>query len=178
MSERTKASDKFALAARRETGAHTQTHRRCIAMLMQFDPFREFDRLAEQLAAGARTPRPFPMDAYRRGDEFVVSFDLPGMAPGTIDLTVEQNVLTIKAERRYDGQEGDEVIAAERLHGAFTRQLFLGETLDAERLVASYETGVLMLRIPVAESAKPRKVQITEGADGRTIEAQTTPADR
>jgi HSP20 family protein len=70
------------------------------------------------------------------------------------------------------------VIAAERLHGAFTRQLFLGETLDAERLVASYETGVLMLRIPVAESAKPRKVHITEGADGRTIEAQTTPADR
>jgi HSP20 family protein len=67
-------------------------------MLMQSDPFREFDRLAEQLAAGARTPRPFPMDAYRRGDEFVVSFDLPGMDPGTIDLTVEQNVLTIKAQ--------------------------------------------------------------------------------
>jgi HSP20 family protein len=145
-------------------------------MLMQFDPFREFDRLADQLAAGARTPRPFPMDAYRRGDEFVVSFDLPGMAPGAIDLTVEQNVLTIKAERRFDGHEGDEVIAAERMHGAFTRQLFLGETLDAESLVASYETGVLMLRIPVAESAKPRKVQINEGADGRTIQAQTTPA--
>ncbi len=145
-------------------------------MLMQFDPFREFDRLAEQLATGARKPRPFPMDAYRRGDEFVVSFDLPGMVPGTIDLTVEQNVLTIKAERRFDGQEGDEVIAAERPHGAFTRQLFLGDTLDAERLVASYETGVLILRIPVAESAKPRKVQISEGADGRTIEAQTTPA--
>ena len=145
-------------------------------MLMQFDPFREFDRLAEQLASGARTPRPFPMDAYRHGDEVVVCFDLPGMDPGTIDLTVEQNVLTIKAERRYDGREGDEVIAAERLHGAFTRQLFLGETLDAERLVASYETGVLTLRIPVAESAKPRKVPITEGADGRTIEAQTTQA--
>jgi HSP20 family protein len=142
-------------------------------MLMQFDPFREFDRLAE-LAARARTPRPFPMDAYRRGDEFVVSFDLPGMAPGTIDLTVEQNVLTIRAERTFDGQQGDDVIAAERPHGAFTRQLFLGDTLDAERLVASYETGVLMLRIPVAESAKPRKVQITEGADERTIEAQTT----
>jgi HSP20 family protein len=145
-------------------------------MLMQFDPFREYDRLAEQLAAAARTPRPFPMDAYRRGDEFVVSFDLPGMAPGTIDLTVEQNVLTIKAERRFDGREGDEVIAAERLHGSFTRQLFLGETLDAERLVAGYETGVLTLRIPVAESAKPRKVQVTEGADDRAIEAQTTHA--
>ena len=97
------------------------------------------------------------MDAYRRGDEFVVSFDLPGMAPGTIDLTVEQNVLTIRAEGRFDGQDGDEVIAAERPHGAFSRQLFLGDTLDAERLVASYETGVLTLRIPGAESAKPRK---------------------
>ena len=139
-------------------------------MLMQFDPFREFDRLAEQLAAAARTPRPFPMDAYRRGDEFVVSFDLPGMAPGAIDLTVEQNVLTIKAERRFDGQEGDEVIAAERPHGAFTRQLFLRETLDAERLVASYETGVLILRIPVAESAKPRQVPITEGVAMTRIE--------
>ena len=145
-------------------------------MLMQFDPFREVDRLAEQLAAGGRTPRPFPMDAYRRGDEFVLSFDLPGMAPGAIDLTVEQNVLTIRAERRFDGQEGDEVIAAERPHGAFTRQLFLGDTLDAERLVASYEAGVLTLRIPVAESAKPRKVRITEGADGRTIQAQTVEA--
>ena len=85
-------------------------------------------------------------------------------------------MLTIKAERRFDGREGDEVIAAERQHGAFTRQLFLGDTLDAERLVASYETGVLVLRIPVAESAKPRKVKITEGANGRTIEAQTTQA--
>src|SRR5207244_8564106 len=92
------------------TPSHIHTRRRCIAMLMQFDPFREFDRLAEQLAAGARTPRPFPMDAYRRGDEFVVCFDLPGMDPGTIDLTVEQNVLTIKAERRFERREGDEVI--------------------------------------------------------------------
>lgn len=98
------------------------------------------------------------------------------MAAGTIDLTVEQNVLTMKAERRFDSREGDEVIAAERLRGAFTRQLFLGDTLDAERLEASYETGVLTLHIPVAESAKPRKVRIAEAADGRTIEAQTTPA--
>ncbi len=83
-------------------------------------------------------------------------------------------MLTIKAERRFDGRDGDEVIAAERPYGAFTRQLFLGDTLDAERLVASYETGVLTLRIPVAESAKPRKVPITGGADVLTIEAQTT----
>src|SRR3982074_2109304 len=101
-------------------------------MWVQFERFRECDALAGKLAADTRPRRPFPMDAYRRGDEFVVSFDLPGMAPGAIDLTVEQNVLTIKAERRFDGQEGDEVIAAERPHGAFTRQLFLSETLDAE----------------------------------------------
>ena len=85
-------------------------------------------------------------------------------------------MLTIKAERRFDSQEGDEVIAAERPHGAFTRQLFLSDTLDAAHLVASYETGVLTLRIPVPESAKPRKVKMTDGVDGRTIEAQTTHA--
>src|SRR2546430_17448379 len=106
-------------AAARPT--RTQTLWRCIAMLMQFDPFREFDRLAEQLAAGARTPRPFPMDAYRRGDEFVASFDLPGMGPGTIDLTVEPNVLTIKAERTVYGPAGPDVIAACRLHRSFNR---------------------------------------------------------
>ena len=126
-------------------------------MLMQFDPFREFDRLAEQLAAGARTPRAFPMDAYRRGDEFVVSFDLPGMAPGAIDLTVEQNVLTIKAERRFDGQEGDEVIAAERPYGAFTRQLFLGETLDAERLVADSGITTSLSATTLASSSRCRR---------------------
>jgi HSP20 family protein len=146
-------------------------------MLMQFDPFRgELDRLAEQLVSGTRPPRPFPMDAYRRGDEFVVSFDLPGVDPGTIDLTVEQHILTIRAERHFERREGDEVIAAERPQGAFTRQLFLGDTLDTQRLEATYATGVLTLHIPVAEAAKPRKVPIAAGTDVRTIEAQTTPA--
>src|SRR5689334_3539545 len=110
-------------------------------MLMQFDPFRgELDRLAEQVMSGMRPPRPFPMDAYRRGDEFVVSFDLPGVDPGAIDLTVEQNILTIKADRHFERREGDEVIAAERPQGAFTRQLFLGDTLDTQRLEATYAT--------------------------------------
>src|SRR5579859_8216812 len=144
-------------------------------MLMRFDPFREFDRLAEQAMAGTRTPRAFPMDAYRRGDEFVVSFDLPGMEPGKIDLTVEQNVLTIKAERRVQAEEGDEWIAAERPYGTFTRQLFLGDTLDVARLQANYEAGVLALHIPVAESAKPRKVRIAGATDTLVIEAQTAP---
>jgi HSP20 family protein len=146
-------------------------------MLMQLDPFRgELERLAEQLMSGTRPPRPFPMDAYRRGNEFVVSFDLPGVDPGTIDLTVEQNILTIKAERRFERREGDAVIVAERPHGAFSRQLFLGDTLDAERLEATYADGVLTLHIPVAQAAKPRKVPVTAGTDVRTIEAQTTPA--
>lgn len=145
-------------------------------MLMQFDAFHgELDRLAEQIMSGARPPRPCPMDAYRRGDELVVSFDLPGVDPGTIDLTVQQNTLTIKAERRFEGREGDQVIAVERPHGAFTRQLFLGDTLDAERLEATYAAGVLTLHIPVTEAAKPRKVPIAPGADARTIEAVTTP---
>lgn len=142
-------------------------------MLMRFDPFRELDRLVEQSMSGTRTPRAFPMDAYRRGDEFVVSFDLPGMDPGKIDLTVEQNVLTIKAERRLEAEDRDEWIAAERPYGTFARQLFLGETLDVERLRANYEAGVLELRIPVAESAKPRKVPITGAPDTLVIEAQT-----
>ena len=147
-------------------------------MLMQFDSFRgELDRLAEQIMSGERPPRPCPMDAYLRGDEGVVALDLPGVDPGTIDLTVEQNILTIKAERRFEGREGDQVIAAERPHGAFTRQLFLGDTLDAERLEATYATGVLTLRIPVAEVAKPRKVPIAAGTDVRTIEAQTASAE-
>jgi len=145
-------------------------------MLTQFDSFRgELDRLAEQIMAGTRPPRPCPMDAYRRGHEFVVSFDLPGVDPGTIDLTVEQNMLTIKAERRFEGREGDEVIAAERPHGAFSRQLFLGNALDGERLEATYVTGVLTLHIPITEAAKPRKVPITAGTDVQAIETQTTP---
>ena len=84
-------------------------------------PFREFDRLAEQVTSGTRTPRAFPMDAYRRGDEFVVSFDLPGMDPGKIDLIVGQNVLMIKAERGFEAEEGDEWIAGERPYGTFSR---------------------------------------------------------
>ena len=140
-------------------------------MLMQFDPFREFDRLAEQLAAGARTPRPFPMDAYRRGDEFVVSFDLPGMAPGAIDLTVEQNVLTVRADRAPAQADGAQMIVAERPYGTFTRQVFLGETLDAENIAADYAAGVLTLTIPVREAAKPRSIQVTSSDTKQAVTA-------
>src|SRR6187399_2916717 len=130
-------------------------------MLIRFDPFREFDRLTEQLASTAsRAPRPFPMDAYRRGDQFIVEFDLPGIEPASIELTVEKNVLTVRAERRFEPREDDEVIVAERPQGTYTRQLFLGDTLDSENLQANCQHGVLTLTIPVAETAKPRRVPI------------------
>ena len=144
-------------------------------MLMRFDPYREFDRLTEQLASTApRAPRALPMDAYRRGEQFVVELDLPGVDPATIDLTVEQNVLTVRAERSFEPRQGDEVVVAERPHGTYTRQILLGDTLDSENVQANCEHGVLTLTIPVAETAKPRRVQISGSKDAQTIEPQTT----
>jgi HSP20 family protein len=133
-------------------------------MLMRTDPFREFDRLAQQLVGAGTTSRPaiMPMDAWREGDVFVLEFDLPGVAPDTLDIDVERNVLTIKAER--PSRSGDwEMLASERPTGLFSRQLVLGDNLDLERIDASYDGGVLRLRVPVAERAKPRKIEIARG---------------
>src|SRR5918996_6027292 len=132
-------------------------------MLMRFDPFRELDRLTP--ATWGQNRPTMAMDAYRRNGDFVVNFDLPGVDPGTIDLTVEKNVLTVTAERSFPRGEGDEVVVAERPQGKFSRQLFLGESLDADRIRANYEQGVLTLHIPVAEKAKPRKVEVTTGGE-------------
>lgn len=140
-------------------------------MLMRFDPFREMDRIAQMATEATQTPRSFPLDAYRRGDEFIVQFDLPGVDASSIDLTVERNVLTVKGERRFARQEGDEIIAAERPQGVFTRQLFLGDTLDGERISAAYQDGVLKLTIPISERAKPRRVEISTQGRPQTIEA-------
>ena len=141
--------------------------------VMRFDPFREIDRLAEQFGAGTRAaPRTVPMDAYRRGDQLLVHLDLPGVEPNSVDLTAERNVLTITAERRFEPQEADEVLVAERPQGRFTRQLLLGENLDVDKIEASYQNGVLTLVIPVAEQAKPRRIEITSAGGGpATIEA-------
>ncbi|ANS65510.1 heat shock protein 20 [Streptomyces lincolnensis] len=136
-------------------------------MLMRTDPFREFDRLAQQVLGSTARPSAMSMDAYRSGDDFVVHFDLPGIDPETIELDVERNVLNVRAERRNPAPEGAELIVAERPTGSFTRQLFLGDTLDTERIDASYDVGVLTLRIPVAEQAKPRRIQITGGSGER-----------
>ena len=133
-------------------------------MLMRFDPFRELDRLTQTPWAGSRPV--MPMDAYRRDGDFVVHFDLPGVDPASIDLTVEKNVLTVTAERHFARSESDEITVSERPQGRFNRQLFLGDSLDPDRISANYDQGVLTLHIPVAERAKPRKVEVSAGAPG------------
>ncbi len=133
-------------------------------MLMRTDPFRDIDRFTQQIFGTAARPAVMPMDAWREGDAFVVEFDLPGVDPASVDLDVERNVITVRAERPALGGE-HELIAAERPRGVFSRQLILGDNLDTERIQASYDAGVLTLRIPVAEKAKPRKIEISQ-ADG------------
>jgi HSP20 family protein len=150
-------------------------------MLMRFDPFRELDRLAQQTLAtngnGAGRWTGMPLDGYRQGDHFVLHIDLPGVDPGSIDLTIEKNVLTVTAERRWQPDEGVEVLVSERPQGRFSRQLFLGDALDAEHVQAAYDAGVLTIRIPVAEQAKPRKVEVQAGGAGpRAIDAESTAA--
>lgn len=128
-------------------------------MLMRTDPFRELDRLTQQVFGTAARPAGMPMDAWREGETFVVEFDLPGIEPGSIDIDVERNVLTVRADR--PAREGiEELIAAERSRGVFSRQLILGDTLDTEGVQARYADGVLRVTIPVAEKARPRKVEI------------------
>jgi HSP20 family protein len=139
-------------------------------MLMRTDPFRDLDRVAQQVLGTPVRPAAMPIDAYRKGDEFVIHFDLPGVNVESIDLTVEKNVLTVHAERKRDGVEDNELIIGERPQGTFSRQLFLGDTLDTDALAADYADGVLTLRVPIAEKAKPRRVEVT--ASGRTSELE------
>ncbi|WP_433384178.1 Hsp20/alpha crystallin family protein [Micromonospora sp. KLBMP9576] len=136
-------------------------------MLMRTDPFREIDRITEQFFGTTARPAVMPLDAYRDGDWFYAAFDLPGVDPDSIDCTVERNVLTVRAERRRPAGDNVELVSAERPMGTFTRRLFLGDTLDTDRLEAGYENGVLTLRIPVAERAKPRRVTVTATGNGR-----------
>jgi HSP20 family protein len=144
-------------------------------MLLRYDPFREIDRMTEEAFRPTR-PWRMPMDAYRRGEEFVVHFDLPGVDPKTIDLTVEQNTLTVAAERSWQSVEGDELVITERPQGAFGRQLLLGDSLDTERITARYDQGVLTIMIPVAEQSKARKVQVAHSGEPEAIEASSPSA--
>ena len=134
-------------------------------MLLRFDPFRELDRAFDDLSRATRAPG-IPMDAVRHGDRVFVNFDLPGVDPESIDLTVERNVLSVKAQRQRQQKEGVETVISERPMGTFSRQLFLGDTLDTDKLEATYENGVLTLRIPVSDRAKPRKISVGSGGDG------------
>ena len=133
-------------------------------MLMRTDPFRELDRFAQQAFGTVARPAIMPMDAWREGDEFVVELDLPGVDPDAVDIDVERNVLTVKAERKRSRDDA-ELVAAERPRGVFERQIMLGDSLDTDRVQASYTAGVLALRIPIAEKAKARRIAITNGAD-------------
>jgi HSP20 family protein len=140
-------------------------------MLMRTDPFRELDRLTQQVLGTNGTlarPSVMPMDAWRDGDTFQVEFDLPGVDPDSIDLDVERNVVTVKAERPLRASDA-ELIAAERPRGVFSRQLILGDNLDTDRIAASYDSGVLTLQIPVAEKAKPRKISVSSKSEDRHV---------
>jgi HSP20 family protein len=147
-------------------------------MVMRFDPFRDIDRFFQALSSegGRGRSGSMPMDAYREGDEFTVKLDLPGIDPDGIDLTVEKNVLTVKAERKWQASEGQDVLVAERPQGTFSRQLFLGESLDPDNIDATYDHGVLTLTIPVKPQAKPRKVQVSGASDRQTIDTGEKPS--
>ena len=138
-------------------------------MLMRTDPFRELDRLTQQFFGPEGTlarPSAMLMDAWREGDSFLVEFDLPGVRLDSIDIDVERNVVTVRAERPARASDA-ELVAAERPRGVFSRQLVLGDNLDTEHIQASYDSGVLTLQIPVAEHAKPRKIEISSTNEGR-----------
>jgi HSP20 family protein len=143
-------------------------------MLMRTDPFRDLDRLTQQVFGTAARPAFMPMDAWRSGDVFHIEFDLPGVSTESIDLDVERNVLTVRAERGQASNDGAEMIAAERPRGVFSRQIILGDNLNLDAVEASYNDGVLHLTVPVAEKAKPRKISIDSGSsngDGKVITA-------
>ncbi|THA80267.1 Hsp20/alpha crystallin family protein [Streptomyces sp. A0592] len=141
-------------------------------MLMRTDPFRELDRMAQQLMGPGTWSKPsvMPMDAYREGDEYVVAFDVPGVTADALDIDVERNTLTVKAERRPTAKvDNVKMELSERPLGVFSRQIMLADTLDTERIQADYDAGVLTLRIPIAERAKPRKVSIGAGSGHKEI---------
>lgn len=138
-------------------------------MLMRTDPFRDLDRFAQQVLGTAARPAVMPMDAWREGEQFVVEFDLPGINAESLDIDIERNVVTVRAER--PGLDPNrEMLATERPRGVFSRQLVLGENLDTDRIAADYHEGVLTLTIPVAEKAKPRKITVGRGNGQKAID--------
>jgi HSP20 family protein len=148
--------------------------------VLGFDPFRDMDRLASRLSnlpvPNGRTPAFMPMDLFRAGDHYILTADLPGVDPGSIDIGIDNNTLTIKAERTARTEDSVQWIASERFTGSFLRQLSLGDGIDTDGISASYENGVLTVTIPVADKAKPRRVQIRTGGDRTVVEPQAVAA--
>jgi HSP20 family protein len=147
--------------------------------LMRFDPFRELDQLANQAVGGAWKAHTLPIEALRRGDQFIIAIDVPGITENDVDVTVERNVVEVSARRQPLRQEGDQVIVDERPQGEFRRQLFLGENLDPSKMTAQVDHGVLTLTVPVSEASKPRKIAIGAAKGGAqaiptTSESQQT----
>jgi HSP20 family protein len=136
-------------------------------MLLRFDPFRDLDRLTNELLGAPRVPQPMPMECYRTGDTFHLHFDLPGIDPDSLEVTAENNTLTVRAERRGVAPQDAVYVVSERPSGAFARQLVLGEGLDLEAIRADYHDGVLSLTVPVAEQAKPRRIDIARSQDSQ-----------
>jgi len=142
-------------------------------MLLRFDPFRDVDRLAEQMMSSWEGPRSFPMDVLQSGDHYVVHFDLPGVDPGSIDLQAEDNTLTVAATRSPRSDDQGQALIRERPTGTFRRQLVLGDGLDTEKVKATYGHGVLTVTIPVNEKAKARKIDIVQADSPRVIEGES-----
>jgi HSP20 family protein len=138
-------------------------------MLMQNDPFRDLELFVRSLGRGETAESRMAMDAYRRGEDVWVHLDLPGVAADAVDISVERNVLTVTAQRSFAREEGDQVYLRERRQGAFRRQVHLGDQLDADGIEADYADGVLTLRIPVLEKAKPRKIAIGGAAAADSV---------
>lgn len=139
-------------------------------MLLRTDPFRDFDSFARGAFGTRVRPASMPLDAFHRDDVYTVRFDLPGVDPASIDITVEKDVLSVSAERQWDVDDETQVLASERPQGSYRRQLFLGKALDTEKVTADYTNGVLTVTIPVAEQSKPRKVAVTSGASAPAID--------
>jgi HSP20 family protein len=139
-------------------------------MLLQHDPFRDLDRLTQQVFGTVARPTSMPLDAWREGDQFVIELDLPGIDPEKVDIEVEHNVLTIRAERLSHMPDAANAVATERSWGVFSRQLVLGDSLDTEKVDAHYIAGVLRLQIPIAERAKPRKINVARTVVGNSEE--------
>lgn len=140
-------------------------------MTMFFDPFRELDRVASSLLDQRQSPRLMPMDLFRDGDHYVLTADLPGVDPGSVDVDVDGQLLTIRAERSARTEDGVQWLARERGAGSYLRQLTLGKDIDTENISAHYENGVLSVMIPVAEKAKPRKIEIAMAGDRKKVSA-------